>query len=289
MGGVELVGAAEAARSIRVPREDDDKYARGVLGVATGSTRYPGAAVLGVEAAVRAGVGMVRYLGPEKPSDMVLARRPEVVTSEGRVQAWLLGSGTSADDRDDDQRRTLLDQLHSGVPAVLDAGALDLVSEITGAVVVTPHYRELAGMLNRAGVDVDASAIAAQPGEWARRAADRFGVCVLLKGNTTHIVAGGVSLAVAGSTPWLATAGSGDVLGGILGALLAGRAADAEATDADVTPEDLAPVAAAAAVLHGEAGRAASQGGPIAALDIAEHLPGVIARILHSCSQPLLS
>lgn len=289
MGGVELVGAAEAARSIRVPREDDDKYARGVLGVATGSTRYPGAAVLGVEAAVRAGVGMVRYLGPEKPSDMVLARRPEVVTSEGRVQAWLLGSGTSADDRDDDQRRTLLDHLHSGVPAVLDAGALDLVSEITGAVVVTPHYRELAGMLNRAGVDVDASAIAAQPGEWARRAADRFGVCVLLKGNTTHIVAGGVSLAVAGSTPWLATAGSGDVLGGILGALLAGRAADAEATDADVTPEDLAPVAAAAAVLHAEAGRAASQGGPIAALDIAEHLPGVIARILHSCSQPLLS
>lgn len=278
--GIELVGATEAVRSIRVPREDDDKYARGVLGVATGSTRYPGAAVLGVEAAVRTGVGMVRYLGPEKPSGMVLARRPEVVTAEGRVQAWLLGSGTSADDRGDGERRTLLDQLHSGVPAVLDAGALDLVVEIAGAVVVTPHYRELAGMLRRAGVDVDASAIAAQPGEWARRAADRFGVCVLLKGSTTHVVAGGASFAVTGSTPWLATAGSGDVLGGILGALLAGRAAEAEATDADLTAEDLAPVAAAAAVLHAEAGRAASQGGPIAALDIAEHLPEVVARLL---------
>ncbi|PPH08849.1 MULTISPECIES: NAD(P)H-hydrate dehydratase, partial [unclassified Rathayibacter] len=123
----ERVGTAEAARSIRVPREDDDKYTRGVLGIATGSERYPGAAVLGVEAAVRTGVGMVRYLGPERPAGLVLARRPEVVTAVGRVQAWLVGSGTSAEDRSDEERRTLIEQLHSGVPVVLDAGALDLI------------------------------------------------------------------------------------------------------------------------------------------------------------------
>ncbi|PPI17632.1 NAD(P)H-hydrate dehydratase [Rathayibacter sp. AY1D2] len=276
----ERVGTAEAARSIRVPREDDDKYTRGVLGIATGSERYPGAAVLGVEAAVRTGVGMVRYLGPERPAGLVLARRPEVVTTVGRVQAWLVGSGTSAEDRSDEERRTLIEQLHSGVPVVLDAGALDLIDEAAGPVVITPHYRELAGVLGRAGLDADAATIAEAPGEWARRAADRLGVCVLLKGGTTHVVAGGVELEVSGSTPWLATAGSGDVLGGVLGALLAGRAADAEAAGATLTAEDLAPVAAAAAVLHAEAGRSASAGGPIAALDIAEHLPGVVAALL---------
>ncbi|WP_316296213.1 NAD(P)H-hydrate dehydratase, partial [Clavibacter michiganensis] len=78
--------------AIRLPRDDDDKYTRGVLGVRTGSDRYPGAAVLGVEAAARTGVGMIRYLGPAGASASVLARRPEVVTADGRVQAWLVGS-----------------------------------------------------------------------------------------------------------------------------------------------------------------------------------------------------
>lgn len=278
--GYEHFGPAEAAGALRAPRADDDKYSRGVLGIATGSDRYPGAAVLGVEAAVRTGIGMVRYLGPQRPSDLVLARRPEAVTGAGRVQAWLVGSGTSADDRSADERRVLLEQLQSGVPVVLDAGALDLVDEVSGPVVVTPHSRELAGMLSRAGVDVDSAAILADASGWARRAAERFGVCVLLKGSTTHVVSGGVARAVSGSTPWLATAGSGDVLGGVLGALLAGRAADAEAEGTRLGDGDLASVAAAAAVLHAEAGRAASGGGPIAALDIAERLPGVVARLL---------
>ena len=54
---------SDAARFIAVPASDDDKYSRGVLGVVTGSAAYPGAAVLGVEAALHTGVGMVRYLG----------------------------------------------------------------------------------------------------------------------------------------------------------------------------------------------------------------------------------
>ncbi|WP_307786132.1 ADP/ATP-dependent (S)-NAD(P)H-hydrate dehydratase [Rathayibacter sp. SD072] len=238
------------------------------------------AAELGVEAAVRTGVGMVRYLGPERPTGLVLARRPEVVTGAGRVQAWLVGSGTSADDRSDSERGVLLEQLHSGVPVVLDAGALDLIGEVDGPVIVTPHFRELAGMLQRAGVDVDATSIAADAAGWARRAAERFEVCVLLKGSTTHVVAGDVALDVSGSTPWLATAGSGDVLGGVLGALLAGSAADAEARGTALGDRELVSVAAAASVLHARAGESASGGGPIAALDIAEHLPRVVASLL---------
>ncbi|MWV50530.1 NAD(P)H-hydrate dehydratase [Rathayibacter sp. VKM Ac-2803] len=280
MSGFERFGVGEAAAVLRAPTADDDKYSRGVLGVTTGSERYPGAAVLGVEAAVRTGVGMVRYLGDERPTGLVLARRPEVVTSAGRVQAWLIGSGTDAADRSEDERGALLERLRSGVPVVLDAGALDLVGEATGPVIVTPHAGELSGMLARDGVDVDRRAVTADAAGWARRAAERFGACVLLKGSTTHVVAGAAAHAVSGSTPWLATAGSGDVLGGVLGALLAGRAADAERDGRTLADDDLAGVAAASAVLHAEAGASASRGGPIAALDIAEHLPGVVARLL---------
>ncbi|NQX26979.1 NAD(P)H-hydrate dehydratase [Microbacteriaceae bacterium VKM Ac-2854] len=268
---------SDAADVIRPPRADDDKYSRGVLGIATGSEQYPGAAVLGVEAAVRTGLGMVRYEGTPWPEALVLARRPEVVTASGRVQAWLIGSGTSAGERSIEQRDRLHEHLRSGVPLVLDAGALDLVAEAAGPTVITPHFRELAGMFG----GTDAAAIAADPSGWARRAAERWGVTVLLKGNTTHVVGGETAFVVSGSTPWLATAGSGDVLGGVIGALLAGRAADAEAAGQPLTLDALARVAAAGAVIHARAGSAASRGGPIAALDIAEQLPGVIARILH--------
>ena len=90
----------EAARLIEVPVPDDDKYSRGVLGVITGSAAYPGAAVLGVDAALHTGVGMVRYLGDERATTFVLQRRPEAVTATGRVQAWLVGSGMDAALRD---------------------------------------------------------------------------------------------------------------------------------------------------------------------------------------------
>src|SRR3954470_13754689 len=88
--------AADTAREYRVPEASDDKYSRGVLGVLTGSAQYPGAAVLGVEAAARTGAGMVRYLGDAEAARLVLQRRPEIVTAPGRVQAWLIGSGMAA-------------------------------------------------------------------------------------------------------------------------------------------------------------------------------------------------
>lgn len=267
--------AADAARAIAVPTTDSDKYSRGVLGVVTGSDRYPGAAVLGVEAASRSGVGMLRYLGPDRPAAMVLARRPEVVTADGRVQAWLLGSGTDPA-RDDAERARLVGLLDQHLPTVLDAGSLDLVTAVSGPTVVTPHFGELVPVLAAVGVDATKDEIAADPERWAVRAAAETGVTVLLKGSTTMIAdPTGLRFTVRAGEPWLATAGSGDVLGGVLGALLAthGEALQEE-------PSGLADLAAAAAWIHGEAGRIASGGGPIQALDVAEALPAAIRSLL---------
>ena len=118
-----------------------------------------------------------------------------------------------------------------------------------------------------------------------------LGATVLLKGATTVVATpAGRVIQVRAGTPWLATAGSGDVLGGVLGALVAAAGADAERTDGAsavkegaLTPETLGPLAASAAWLHGRAGVAAVRaagGGPIAALDIAEALPGVVGSVL---------
>src|SRR5687767_15824194 len=111
-----LFGPDDAAIWISVPGPGDDKYSRGVLGVVTGSARYPGAAVLGVEAALHTGVGMVRYLGPGRPTRLVLARRPEAVTTDGRVQAWVLGSGQDPAERADGTGALLDTALAQNVP-----------------------------------------------------------------------------------------------------------------------------------------------------------------------------
>ncbi len=264
--------AEETAALIAVPGEHDDKYSRGVLGVMTGSQQYPGAAVLGVEAAMHTGVGMVRYVGPERPTTLVLQRRPETVAASGRVQAWLLGSGMDASSRDAEVTDALERALGEGLPVVLDAGALDLADRAAGPLVVTPHRGELARML-----DADPGAIAADPAAWAERAADRLGATVLLKGHTTHVVGAGVRLRARSAPAWLATAGSGDALGGILGALLATHAR-AIAQDATLVPR----LAAAAAVLHGLAGERASGGGPVTVLGLVAALPATIAGLLAS-------
>lgn len=268
--------AAQARDWIAVPQAADDKYSRGVLGLCTGSTAYPGAAVLGVEAAGRTGVGMLRYLGPRRVATLVLQRRPEVVTADGRVQAWLLGSGMDAGARSADRTQQLRKALRQGLPTVLDAGALDLVGAGTGPRVITPHYRELAALLERSGQGVPAEEIAREPGDWAVRAAESLGVTVLLKGSTTYVASpSGIRLSVSGAPAWLATAGSGDVLAGILGALLATHTGRIEA-DADA----MAALAATASFMHAAAASRASAGGPIVALDIAEAVPATIAALL---------
>jgi len=253
-----------------------------VLGVCTGSAEYPGAAVLGVQAAARAGVGMIRYLGPPSAAQLVLHRRPEVVVGAGRVQAWLLGSGMNGDSLDADAAVNLAEAAGSGLPVVCDAGALRFARRATGPTIITPHFRELARLLAREGTEVALETIARDPGEWAGRAADLLGVTVLLKGSVTWIAApAGDRFAVSGVSSWLATAGSGDVLGGILGALLATHH-DQLRADAAALPA----LAATAVWLHAEAARRVSGGGPVAALDVADAVPATIARLLGGLQHP---
>lgn len=258
------------------PGPSDDKYSRGVVGFITGSARYPGAAVLGVEAALHLGVGMVRYDGPDRAADLVLQRRPEAVVGRGRVQAWVLGSGQDAGDRDA-AARTRLDAAHGdGVPTVIDSGALDLATAASGPAVLTPHAGELARLLDIARPDIEGD-----PTGSARRAAERFDAVVLLKGHTTVVASpdGGL-FTVEAPTSWLATAGSGDALAGILGALVATnhrRLADDSGS--------LGAIAAAASVIHGLAGaraaeRAGASGGPFTILGLCAELPGVVAELL---------
>lgn len=258
----EVFERADAAAWIAVPRDDDDKYSRGVVGFVTGSARYPGAAVLGVEAALRTGVGMVRYLGPGRATRLVLQHRPEAVTTDGRVQCWVLGSGQDPAERDELTALQLSNALAQGVPTVLDAGALDLWTNSAGPIVMTPHAGELARLLETTKDAVQADRDAA-----ALRAAEAFGATVLLKGAETLVTtAEGGLLRVRNATPWVATAGAGDALAGILGALLATHAGSG----------DLAPIAAAAAWIHGEAAQHASAGGPFTILDLCAELPAVV-------------
>lgn len=265
----------DARAWLRVPHAADDKYARGVVGLVTGSDAYPGAAVLGVEAAHRAGAGMVRYVGTRRTADLVLARRPETVAGAGRVQAWVLGSGTDASQRSGAMRSTLHAALTEGVPVVLDAGALDLVRDGACPRLLTPHAGELRTLLTVLGVDVERAAIAAQPTRWAREAAARTGATVLLKGARTVVTDGDRLAIVEAPTHWLATAGTGDVLAGVAGALVAARA-DAVLAD----PAQLVDLGATAAWIHGEAGARASRGGPLVALEVAERVADVVRDVL---------
>ncbi len=256
----------DAARLIRPPRESDNKYSRGVLGVITGSDQYPGAAVLGVDAALHTGLGMVRYLGPRRAEDLVLARRPEVVISNGRVQAWLIGSGTDYRDFSDEAAYLAMGQ---GLPTVLDGGALHLHDKRVGPLVLTPHFGELARIF-----DANVEHIALDPGSFALMASRELQATIVLKGHSTYI-AGPGSLLVARSAPtWLATAGAGDALAGILGALLATHAT-AIASDDRLVPR----LAATACVLHGLAAARASGGGPLTILGLNEAIPATIVAL----------
>jgi len=276
-----VLSSADVAALVRVPTSDDDKYSRGVVGFVTGSTRYPGAAVLGVEAALRTGVGMARYLGPARPTELMLQRRPEAVAVEGRVQAWVVGSGIErVSDLEAEPERWAQTALSSGHPIVIDAGAIDRASiaRATGSgapAIITPHAGELARLL-----ELERSAVLEAPLEAAREAAAQFGIVVLLKGHTTRAVAPSGAVVVAQSAPpWLATAGAGDALAGVLGALLASHA-EALATDADRTL--LTRLGAAAAVIHGLAAERASAGGPLTVLDLCTAISPVITELVAS-------
>ena len=258
------------------PALTDHKYSRGVLGVLAGSEAYPGAAVLTVAGAQGAGVGLVRYVGPGRVRDAVLAAHPEVVAGEGRVQAWVMGPG-AAGDRLGVIRERLAAALRDGLPVVVDAGALELLPDRAESAVLTPHAGELAGLLRARGTGVERAQVEAEPLRWAREVHERTGATVLLKGAVT-VVVGSRTYSQGDATPWLATAGAGDVLAGVLGSLLANLAA--QAPGERLGPDDLAWAAAAAASVHGRAAVAASGGGPVTASRVATAVPAVLAGLL---------
>ncbi|GAA2744639.1 NAD(P)H-hydrate dehydratase [Kitasatospora cinereorecta] len=267
---VEVLQHADVAALLPVPAAESDKYRRGVVGIAAGSARYPGAALLAVAGALRGGAGAVRYVGTA--AEEVVRRYPETLVTEGgpagagRVQAWVVGPGSG-----EGAERALTEALAGGVPVLVDADGLtelarlgpDALRERTAPTVLTPHTGEAARLLAGAdgGAPPAADDLAARRLDTARRLAAAYRATVLLKGSTTVVAepTGEVRVNPTG-TSWLATAGSGDVLAGLTGSFLA----------AGLAPLD---AASAAAYLHGLAGRAAAHGEvPIAALDIARAL-----------------
>jgi hydroxyethylthiazole kinase-like uncharacterized protein yjeF len=270
--------AGDIAALVPRPGPESDKYRRGVIGLLAGSDRYTGAAVLATGAAVRGGAGMVRLVTAAAAAAVVRSHWPEVVITElapdvapdsggngqagsdasraaagfpesvGRVQAWVAGPGMGTSP---EAAERLAAVLRTRLPVLVDADGLTLLSQRPGLLprsaptLLTPHAGELGRLLGADPADVERERIA-----HARAAAGRFGACVLLKGSTTVIAQPGESdpvLVNPTGTSWLATAGTGDVLSGLAGALLA---------------QGLLPPQAAstAAYLHGLAARLAAGG-----------------------------
>ncbi|KRE79705.1 carbohydrate kinase [Arthrobacter sp. Soil763] len=285
LGGPELrrLEAADLAALLPHPGRRSHKYSRGVLGVVAGSTRYPGAAVLACKGALAAGAGMVRYVGPPEVADLVRQSCPEVVcgssVADAHVQAWLLGSGL--DEAAHEQLERVREAAAAGLPTVADAGALPaLPHALTASTILTPHAGELARLLERHGAAPGRSAVEDSTLAAARQTSALTGATVLLKGATTLVAApSGAVFSQAEASPWMASAGSGDVLAGILGALLAQLAGERSAFGRRGIdePDHWAAIAALAASLHGRAGTLASGGGPLTASDIAARLPEAIA------------
>ena len=321
---VEVVDNSFASDAVRLPRVEDSKYSRGVVGLVTGSQRYPGAAVLTASAAARANTGMVRYLGPERAQNMVLAALPEAVIGKGHVQSWVVGSGVpeaSVEGTDGDMQRDTIAALlkhyalgsedenkdaYDMPPIVVDAGALDLLPErVPGQVVITPHAGEMAKLLNRFETAAStaehadshepytADDVRLNPLASAKRAHELTGATVLLKGAVTIVVDEDHVYASGSAPAWLGTAGAGDVLAGLTGALLA------QQDDVANTGETVA----SAAYLHGLAAAIASEseqqgwqepeligrehrqrfmtlGHPIVAGDVAHAIPEAIADVI---------
>jgi hydroxyethylthiazole kinase-like uncharacterized protein yjeF len=263
--------AADVAARWPVPGPHDDKYTQGVTGVLAGSSTYPGAAVLCTGAAVAATSGMVRYSGSAHSE--VLAHWPEVIASPtpaaaGRVQAWVVGPGLGTDQTG---AAALWFALETDLPVLVDADGLTILAahphmlaSRRAPTVLTPHAGEFARL---AGAPPGDDRIGA-----TRKLADALGATVLLKGNVTVVAdpGGRVYLNPAGQS-WAATAGSGDVLSGMIGTLLAAGLPAAEA-------------AAAAAFVHARAAAlsAADPGpgdAPTSASRIVGHIRAALAAL----------
>jgi hydroxyethylthiazole kinase-like uncharacterized protein yjeF len=244
--------------TLRAAAAEDQKYARGTVTVYGGA--MPGAARLSAMAARHAGAGLVCIAAEDgmanyrasEPGTIVLDGKLATLLEDARRRVWVCGPGLAPDLAG----KVLARLLAAKRVVVADAGALTAQAGkpagLAGAAVLTPHAGEFARVFGEAGAN--------RPGA-ARAAAKLTGAVVVLKGSDTVIAAPDGRVAINDNAPpWLATAGSGDVLSGIIAARLA---------------QGLAPFEAAASAvwLHGAAGRVAGEG------MIAEDLLGAIAKV----------
>lgn len=343
------IEAKDVNKCLKKPKPFYNKYSRGVLGLVTGSNEYPGAAILSASAASHANIGMVRYAGPLRAQNLVLQTSPEVVASEqltGKIDAITVGSGIPDADHCDtegdteasaNQRKYIasilaqyakennnskeqsISQKDNLPPICVDAGALDLLpKQVCTKVVLTPHAGELSSLFTRYDLNISAQQISSNPTHYAQKAADLTEATVLIKGATTAVASPSElhsPIYIAKCAPsWLATAGSGDVLAGILGALLAQRERKennencaenyAENYANYAENENYAFIAASAAVIHGisaslaskinsennytqlaqdivESNDASTSDHPIVASDIINALPYIIGLLMN--------
>jgi ADP-dependent NAD(P)H-hydrate dehydratase / NAD(P)H-hydrate epimerase len=275
---VSALQAADVAAILPRPSAESDKYRRGVLGLMAGSAQYTGAAVLSTGSAIHGGAGMVRLVSAEEALTAARQHWPEAVVAvadpsapehtieaAGRVQAWAAGPGMGTGD---DAAGLLAAVLATDLPVLVDADGITILAQHrnllrrSAPTLITPHAGELARITGADRQDIEARRL-----EHATAAAAELGVTVLLKGSTTVIAEpDGAVLVNSTGSAWLATAGSGDVLSGLAGALLAQGVPPARA-------------AAAAAYLHGIAGRLASRDAPIGAMDLITALPAAIRTV----------
>ncbi|MCB0881838.1 MAG: NAD(P)H-hydrate dehydratase [Thermoleophilia bacterium] len=276
---------SRAVRAVPPKGEGGDKYAAGAVLVVGGSRGMSGAARLAATACLRAGAGLVTAAVPADVADLVAGGRAEVmvdalhahgghlapgdvadmVARAGRFAAVAVGPGMG---RHDDSGPALRDLLASlDMPAVVDADGLwHLVGHVDGLgrrsapTVITPHAGEAARLLGVPRGDVDAARL-----DVAAELARLSGATVVLKGPGTIVAAEGhAPLVCLPGGPELATAGSGDVLTGVVAAFLA-RGVPAR-------------VAAGAAVaIHARAGALAGRGDGTLAGDVADALPAAVA------------
>ena len=291
---LEQLEAVDVAALLPLPGLVASKYTRGVLGITAGSDAYPGAAVLCTGGARAGGAGYLRFAGTAHPVELIRQRFPDVVATEvdpgdgkgvlaaGRVQAWVVGPGLGTDDAAADVVRAVLG---ADVPVLVDADGLTIVAKHPEwlleradrghVTLLTPHEGEFARLVGGEPSEVKQSLAADRLGA-TRRAAARLRATVLLKGSTTLVVDPDGSARVNGTgTGWLGSAGSGDVLSGLAGALLA----------AGLGPRDAGSVGA---YLHGLAAELAIErtGPPLVALELPDALHSAWALTLERAGIP---
>lgn len=270
------------------PGARSDKYSGGVVALVAGSDTYPGAGILCATAAVRATPSMVRFIGDNSITSLL----PELVchsdvSSAGQAQAWVVGPGRGTDAAAATELRKVLAQ---GLPTILDADALTLLARNTSLrqtvtehpmTILTPHEGEFRRLYEATfGSAPDAS------DGWScalHELAEELDSIILLKGRLTRVTAPGQPLySFNAGHSFAATPGSGDVLSGILGAVMAQFFASAPAA----SPAGVIAEVLHAGAIHTHAAAIAAETpegfAPCSASQIAAAIPRAIARLLNA-------